>query len=105
MIDHCVFVRFQPTVPPEKRLQLVQAFEALVGHIDGLLSLRAGANVPFEHKSHGFDHGFIARFNDAHALASYQSDARHQVLGAALVAHAVGGLDGIFVFDLIIDAA
>lgn len=92
-------------MPAAKRLQLVQAFESLLGHFDGLVALHAGANLPFEHKDHGFDHGFIARFKNAQALANYQADTRHQALGAALVQHASGGLDGIFVFDMPVNAA
>ena len=100
MIEHCVFIRFQDDVLPEKCLQLVQAFEDLQGQMDGLVSISAGHNTPFEAKSHGFEYGFIARFTSNKALLAYQADPRHQVLGAALVAHAPGGLDGIFVVDL-----
>jgi hypothetical protein len=101
MIEHCVFVRFKASVSQEQRLALVQAFQGLVGSIDGLLSLIAGSNTPFESKGRGFDHGFIARFADAQALKVYQQDSRHQEMGAALVAAADGGESGILVFDLV----
>ena len=104
MIEHCVFVRFKSSVTPEQRLALVQAFEGLVGRIDGLLSVAAGVNTPYEAKSHGFGHGFIVRLTDAQALSAYQQDKQHQALGAALVAAADGGENGILVFDMVHDA-
>jgi hypothetical protein len=39
-------------------------------------------------------------FTDWAALAAYQDHPDHRRLGAALVAAAEGGLDGILVFDL-----
>jgi Stress responsive A/B Barrel Domain len=45
-------------------------------------------------------HGFVADFSDWAALAAYQAHPDHKRVGAALVANAVGGLDGILVFDL-----
>jgi hypothetical protein len=104
MIEHCVFVRFKSSVTSEQRLALVHAFEGLVGRIDGLLSVAAGVNTPYEAKSHGFGHGFIVRLTNAQALRAYQQDDQHQVLGAALVAAADGGENGILVFDMVHDA-
>ena len=49
-------------------------------------------------------HGFTADFTDWAALAAYQDHPAHRKLGARLVANAVGGLDGILVFDLPVTA-
>ena len=45
-------------------------------------------------------HGFIADFDNWESMAQYQQHPDHKKLGARLVEHAVGGLDGILVFDL-----
>ena len=47
-------------------------------------------------------HGFTIDFASWDALAAYQVHPDHQALGAKLVGHAAGGLDGILVFDLAI---
>ena len=43
---------------------------------------------------------FIADFDSWESLAQYQQHPDHKKLGARLVENAVGGLDGILVFDL-----
>lgn len=104
MIEHGVFVRFKSSVTQEQRLALVHAFEGLVGRIDGLISVTADVNTPFEAKGHGFHHGFIVRLTNMQALSAYQQNDQHQVLGAALVAAADGGENGILVLDMVHDA-
>lgn len=100
MIQHCVFIRFQPSVSQDERNALMAEISALVGVLPGLREVRFGPNAGFEALDHGYSHGFIAIFDDAEALLRYQKDPRHQQVGAKLVASAVGGIDGIFVFDL-----
>jgi hypothetical protein len=45
-------------------------------------------------------HGFTVDFTDWAALQAYQDHPDHKRVGAALVAAAIGGIDGILVFDL-----
>jgi hypothetical protein len=45
-------------------------------------------------------HGFVADFADWAALETYQQHPDHKRVGAALVASAQGGIEGILVFDL-----
>jgi len=102
MIQHCVWLRFRPDVSAEQRHALFQELADLVGVIPGLRSVYSGANARFEDLDHGFSDGFIATFDDEAALAAYQVHPLHQATGAKLVAAAVGGLQGLLVFDLVV---
>jgi hypothetical protein len=102
MIQHCVWLRFRPDVSAEQRHALFQELADLVGVIPGLRSVHSGANAHFEDLDHGFADGFIATFDDEAALAAYQAHPLHQATGAKLVAAAVGGLQGLLVFDLVV---
>jgi hypothetical protein len=102
MIQHCVWLRFRPDVSAEQRHALFQELADLVGVIPGLRSVHSGANARFEDLDHGFADGFIATFDDEAALAAYQVHPLHQATGAKLVAAAVGGLQGLLVFDLVV---
>ncbi|MCZ4270863.1 Dabb family protein [Maritalea porphyrae] len=104
MIKHCVFCSFRTGVSETQRLEAVQSFEALVGQITGLISIKAGPNKDFERKSDKFSHGFIASFTNEAALQDYANHPAHQQLGKELVALCAGGADGIVVFDLVVDA-
>ncbi|WP_394789688.1 Dabb family protein [Rhodoferax sp.] len=100
MIQHCVFVRFRPEISAAAKQALWAELQALVGVIPGLREVRAGANARYEDLDHGFTDGFIAVFDDRAALATYQAHPAHQATGAKLVQAALGGLQGLMVFDL-----
>ena len=57
-------------------------------------------NARYEDLDHGFADGFIAVFDGPQSLAGYQTHPAHQALGAKLVQAALGGLQGLLVFDL-----
>jgi hypothetical protein len=102
MIEHCVWLRFRPEVSAAERSALFQEIADLVGVIPGLRAVRCGANARFEDLDHGFADGFIASFDNADALAAYQAHPLHQATGTKLVAAALGGLQGLLVFDLVV---
>ncbi len=102
MIEHCVWLRFRPEVSAAERRALFQEIADLVGVIPGLSSVRSGSNARYEDLDHGFADGFIATFDDEAALAAYQAHPLHQATGAKLVAAALGGLQGLLVFDLVV---
>jgi Stress responsive A/B Barrel Domain len=102
MIEHCVLLRFRPEVSATERRALFQEIADLVGVIPGLRAVRFGANARFEDLDHGFADGFIASFDNTEALAAYQAHPAHQATGAKLVAAALGGLQGLLVFDLVV---
>jgi hypothetical protein len=100
MIHHCVFLRFKPTITVADKSALWAELRLLEGHIAGLQEIRTGANARYEDLDHGFADGFIAVFDSPQALAAYQAHPAHQALGAKLVQAALGGLQGLLVFDL-----
>ncbi|MDR7379988.1 hypothetical protein J2X19_004690 [Rhodoferax ferrireducens] len=100
MIHHCVFIRFRPEISAVAKQALWAELQALVGEIPGLHEVRAGVNARYEDLDHGFADGFIAVFDDRQALAAYQAHPAHQATGAKLVQAALGGLQGLMVFDL-----
>lgn len=48
----------------------------------------------------GYSAGFILDFLDADARDAYLADPEHQRIGDEIVASAVGGTDGVLVYDL-----
>lgn len=100
MIRHIVLVRFRPEVTPETIAAILADLHAIEGKVPGLLSIASGRSESPEKIERGYMHGFTIDFADWAALDAYQTHPDHRRVGAALVAHAVGGLDGILVFDL-----
>jgi hypothetical protein len=68
--------------------------------LPGVLAIHSGRSESPEKIERGYLHGFTVDFADWDALATYQAHPDHKRVGAALVAAAEGGLDGILVFDL-----
>ncbi len=101
MIRHCVFIRFKPEVGQETISNLFDEIAALKGRLDGILALHIGHNVsPEAGMDKGYADGFIVDFANAAARNAYLADAEHQKTGAKLVAASVGGVQGIFVYDI-----
>ncbi|MCB1332851.1 MAG: Dabb family protein [Roseivivax sp.] len=105
MIRHIVLIRFRPDVDADTIAALWQELHAIEGKVPGLGAIHAGRSESPEQIERGYMHGFTADFADWAALAAYQAHPDHQRLGAKLVAHAIGGLDGILVFDLPVEDA
>ncbi len=68
--------------------------------LPGILAIHSGRSESPEKIERGYLHGFTVDFADWDALAAYQAHPDHKRVGAALVAAAQGGLDGLLVFDL-----
>jgi Stress responsive A/B Barrel Domain len=100
MIRHIVLIRFRPEVSEEEIAVIFADLYKIKDVLPGLLSITSGRSESPEKIERGFAHGFVADFADWAALAAYQAHPDHKRVGAALVANAVGGLDGILVFDL-----
>lgn len=103
MIRHIVLIRFTPDLPEARINALWQELYAIRDKLPGLLAISAGRSESPEQIERGYLHGFVADFADWAALAAYQAHPDHQALGAQLVANAVGGKDGILVFDYAIE--
>ena len=100
MIRHIVLIRFRPDVAEATIAAIFDDLRAIAGKVPGLAAIHAGKSESPEQIERGYLHGFTADFADWDALAAYQDHPDHRRVGAALVAHAQGGLDGILVFDL-----
>ena len=73
---------------------------AIRDKLPGVLAIHAGRSESPEKIERGYLHGFTVDFTNWAALAAYQDHPDHRRVGAALVAAAQGGLDGLLVFDL-----
>lgn len=100
MIRHIVLVRFRAEVDEDAIAFIFADLLAIKDKLPGVLAITAGRSESPERIERGYMHGFVVDFADWAALDAYQKHPDHRRLGAALVAHAVGGLDGILVFDL-----
>jgi Stress responsive A/B Barrel Domain len=100
MIRHIVLIRFRPEVSEEKIAAIFSDLDRIRHALPGVIAITSGRSESPEQIERGYMHGFTADFTDWAALAVYQEHPDHKRVGAALVANAVGGIDGILVFDL-----
>ena len=101
MIRHCVFIRFRPEISPAERADILGEISSLTDRIAGLIAVHVGGNVsPEVGMDKGYADGFIADFTDAAARDAYLVHPEHQQAGARIVAAAVGGVEGVLVYDL-----
>lgn len=101
MIRHFVLLRFRDDVSQETKVSIYQELDALRGHIPGIRHFQAGPNMSIEHDLiRGFHDAFWFDFEDAGVRDIYLADGAHQAVGARIVAHTVGGADGVIVVDM-----
>ena len=105
MVRHIVLIKFLPSLDEAVIDDIFAQLHAIGPHVAGTLSITTGHSESPEQIERGYMHGFVIDFADWSALAAYQAHPLHTALGARLVANAVGGLDGILVFDMPVDAA
>jgi hypothetical protein len=100
MIRHIVLVKVRPEVAEAEIAAIFADLAAIKERLPGVLAIQSGRSESPEKIERGYLHGFTVDFTDWAALAAYQDHPDHRRVGAALVAAAVGGIDGILVFDL-----
>lgn len=100
MIRHIVLIRFRADVTEAEIASIFADLAAIRAKLPGVLAIHSGRSESPEKIERGYLYGFTVDFTDWKALTAYQSHPDHKRVGAALVAAAVGGLDGILVFDL-----
>lgn len=100
MIRHIVLIRFREDVPEDRIAAIFADLHAIRDVLPGVIGITSGRSESPEQIERGYLHGFVADFTDWAALAAYQAHPDHRRVGDALIANAVGGLDGILVFDL-----
>ena len=99
MIRHIVLIRFKPEADCAA---IFAALPEMSARLPGVLHFASGRSASPEQIERGYMHGFTIDFADWAALATYQADAGHKAFGGALAANAVGGIEGILVFDLVV---
>ena len=99
MIRHIVLLKARPEVTDDHIRAIFAELHALMT-LPGILAIHSGRSESPEKIERGYLHGFTVDFADWRALATYLDHPDHKRVGAALVAAAQGGLDGILVFDL-----
>ncbi len=102
MIRHIVLLKARPEVTEPHIAAIFADLAAIRDKLPGLLAIHSGRSESPEKIERGYLHGFTVDFADWQALAAYQAHPDHKRVGAALVAAAQGGIDGILVFDLAI---
>lgn len=100
MIRHIVLLKARPEVTEAQIAAIFADLAAIKAQLPGILAIHAGRSESPEKIERGYLHGFTVDFTDWDALAAYQDHPDHKRVGAALVAAAEGGIDGILVFDL-----
>lgn len=103
MIRHIVLIRFKPDVSEAAIDAIFADLHGIQKILPGVLAMTCGRSESPEQIERGFMHGFVADFASWDALQAYQDHPDHKRVGAALVAGAIGGIDGILVFDLPVD--
>lgn len=103
MIRHIVLIRFKPGTTERKIARIFADLQALTAKIPGALAFTGGRSESPEKIERGYMHGFVIDFANWDSLATYAKNETHRVLGGQLVENALGGLDGLLVFDLTID--
>ena len=99
MIRHVVLVRFRPDVAAAAIGEIFESLFRLKDLIPGILAITAGSNVSPEGLARDYTHGFTVDFIDVAARDRYLADPDHGKVGAALVAAATGGIEGLVVLD------
>lgn len=100
MIRHIVLLKTRPEVTEEGIAAIFADLAAIRDKLPGVLAIHSGRSESPERIERGYMHGFTVDFADWAALAAYQDHPDHRLVGAALVAAAQDGLDGLLVFDL-----
>ncbi len=103
MIRHIVLIKFKPEVGEAAIEAIFADLHAIQQILPGVLAVTSGKSQSPEQIERGYRHGFVADFASWEALQAYQDHPDHKRVGAALVASAIGGIDGILVFDLPVD--
>ncbi len=101
MIRHLVALKFQGNVTQEQKETLYAELRALDSRIAGIMDFQYRQNVSVEdHVVRGFRDMFWFDFRDRKVRDAYLADTEHQAIGARLVEHLDGGIEGVFVMDI-----
>ncbi|MEO0381425.1 MAG: Dabb family protein [Pseudomonadota bacterium] len=100
MIRHIVLTKFKPETSENTVKGIYEGLATLAQKLPGARNFTGGRSESPEQIERGYMHGFVIDFDSWDALQSYADNEEHKALGGQLVAHAVGGIEGILVLDL-----
>ncbi|WP_127103962.1 Dabb family protein [Pararhodobacter zhoushanensis] len=100
MIRHTVLTKFKPEMDDERVAALYAQLSALVDSLPGAHNFVGGRSESPEALERGYLHGFFIDFNSWADLKAYAEHPEHLATAARLVNSAIGGIDGVLVFDL-----
>jgi hypothetical protein len=81
MLTHVVLMQLRPDAPTSDVDDLARRLRHLADALAGPGSCVVGPNVTAEPFARGYDFGFVIRFPDRIALASYHDHPDHQAIG------------------------
>jgi hypothetical protein len=81
VLTHVVLMQLLPDAPPPDMDDLARRVRHLADALAGPASCVVGPNVTAEPFARGYDFGFVIRFPDRSALASYHAHPDHQPIG------------------------
>ncbi len=100
MIRHIVLTKFKSDIAEERINKIYSDFSVLINKLANAQGFYAGRSESPEQIERGYLHGLVIDFDSWDALQAYSENKEHKALGAQLIEHAVGGLDGILVLDI-----
>lgn len=96
MLLHAVLIRPRTVVTESDLDALGQLTESVARRLCGDGNFDIGPNVTREPLDQGYSFGFVLRFRDRDALATYHGDPEHELLSQRIQSLA----DTVLVFDL-----
>ncbi len=103
MIRHIVLTKFKPRTEERRIAGIYSGLAALTEALPGARSFTGGRSESPEQIERGYMHGFVIDFDSWAALKHYADHPEHKALGAQIIEHAEGGMDGVLVLDLEVD--
>lgn len=101
MIIHSDYINFHSSISLEYKEELFQEIRGMIPRMRGILGFFEGENVsPEIGMDKGYSDGFIIILKNVESRDNYLEDPEHQATDRKLVEAAVGGLQGILVYDL-----
>jgi hypothetical protein len=101
MIRHIVLTKFKSETEDNRIAEIYAGLSALTDKLSGAHNFVGGRSESPENIERGYMHGFVIDFDSWADLKTYAEHPEHQALGAQLVDNAIGAIDGILVFDLV----
>lgn len=74
-LEHMVWIKFKPGVPPERRRQHLDGLRSLTKTVPGIRHLVVGENIT--DRAMGYTHGLLVQVDDEAGLKAYLEHPEH----------------------------